>query len=533
VNLRALVLTVLATALALAAALQRPVPAQALSLQPLCTAAGAVSKLAGTACTVASKAPRAINAGKKLLGGHVGGALKALAGGGGGGGAASAVAGKAAFTIGLAAVGAWVAGGAHATLKLSAALLAKTTRPQLTSTWFSASYWRVAGIGALLTLPFLFAAAVQAVLRGDLTVLSRSVFAYLPLSLLVVCIAAPLTMLLLSATDAISSAVASAAHGSGGEVLGRLGGLSAGVSFAWHSPFVVFFVGILVVTAGVLLWLELLMREAAIYVVVLMLPLVFAGMVWPARRVWATRAVEVLVALILSKFAIVAVLSLGGAALGHSTFSAGGMLIGLTLVTLAAAAPWALVRLLPMAEVASSVAGHLRTEAGLVPGNALARMDQAEELAERATPAAGVGGGTEEVARSEAGKLRAGAERSTSEPQPPDLPTAAEQVAEELGHTDTPSRDPHGEYAAAPSITGAPAATAATAATTRPAAATAETGSSTADPPLGSRVKSYRMPFPDEPLELGLEGQAPELVEPPGEDQDGRPPRQESEEGPL
>ena len=57
------------------------------------------------------------------------------------------------------------------------------------------------------------------------------------------------------------------------------------------------------------------MREAAVYVIVLMLPLAFAAMVWPARRIWAIRAIELLVALILSKFAIVAVLSLGGAAL--------------------------------------------------------------------------------------------------------------------------------------------------------------------------------------------------------------------------
>ena len=60
------------------------------------------------------------------------------------------------------------------------------------------------------------------------------------------------------------------------------------------------------------------MREAAVYVVVLMLPLAFAALVWPARRIWAVRAVELLVALILSKFAIVAVLSLGGAAISAS-----------------------------------------------------------------------------------------------------------------------------------------------------------------------------------------------------------------------
>jgi hypothetical protein len=107
-----------------------------------------------------------------------------------------------------------------------------------------------------------------------------------------------------------------------------------------------------------------LIREAAVYVVVMMLPLVFAAMVWPARRVWALRAVEVLVALILAKFAIVSILALAAAALEHS----GGSLIvralaGLVLVLLGAFAPWVLLRLLPLAEVASAAAGHVRDHA--------------------------------------------------------------------------------------------------------------------------------------------------------------------------
>ena len=89
-----------------------------------------------------------------------------------------------------------------------------------------------------------------------------------------------------------------------------------------------------------LLWIELLMRNAAVYIVVLMLPLAFAAMVWPARRVWATRTAEVLVALIVAKFAIVAILALGGAALGPAGGTT-GLLIGLVLVALAAFAPWA------------------------------------------------------------------------------------------------------------------------------------------------------------------------------------------------
>ena len=106
------------------------------------------------------------------------------------------------------------------------------------------------------------------------------------------------------------------------------------------------------------------MRQAAVYVIVLMLPVVFASLVWPARRVWAIRATELLVALILSKFAIVAVLALGGAALSHGLGNGvAALLAGLVLVLLGAFAPWALLRLLPLHELASGAVGTLRAEA--------------------------------------------------------------------------------------------------------------------------------------------------------------------------
>jgi hypothetical protein len=258
-----------------------------------------------------------------------------------------------------------VLGGAKFALRETAVVLSTTSSPQLTSTWFSSTYWRVAGISVLLTLPFLFAAAVQAVLRSDLTLLLRAAFGYLPLAMLAVSIAAPVTMLLLAASDQLSAVVSSAT----GNASNRF------ISFSVESlaeltlvagPFMALFLGLLVVAGAVVLWIELLMREAAVYVIVLMLPLAFAGMVWPARRIWAIRAVELLVALVLSKFAIVAVLSLGGAALfsgasiaGHSVTTA---LAGAVLLIMGAFTPWALLRLLPLAEVASSAAGSLARE---------------------------------------------------------------------------------------------------------------------------------------------------------------------------
>ena len=133
--------------------------------------------------------------------------------------------------------------------------------------------------------------------------------------------------------------------------LAKIGGTIGAVSTIDGSAFLAFLLGLFVVAAAFALWLELMIREAAVYVVVLMLPLAFAALVWPARRVWAARAVELLIALILAKFAIVAVLTLAAAALGHSVFAGPtAMLAGVALLTLAAFAPWALVRLMPMAE---------------------------------------------------------------------------------------------------------------------------------------------------------------------------------------
>lgn len=305
---------------------------------PVCTVAGWFSGLAGTLCSVARKGGELLGAGGKLAGG-AGTAAKAIS--------------VAAVPTGLTV---WVTGAAHAVLTATAAVIGGSTRPQLESSWFSASYWRMAAIGMLLTVPFLFAACVQGILRSDPSLIGRAALGYLPLAVLGTSIAAPLTTLLLSASDGLSTLIAGAAGEAPGAALAKLGastGALAGVS----GTFIAFVVGFVTVAATLTLWVELLIRAAAVYVIVLMLPVVFAALVWPARRVWAIRSVETLVALILAKFAIVAVLSLGGAAIGHGVIGPAAILVGVTLVMLAAFSPWALLRLLPLHEMAAGVEG--------------------------------------------------------------------------------------------------------------------------------------------------------------------------------
>ena len=326
---------------------------------PVCGAAGVVSGAAAAGCEGIGNGGRLLTAGKQLITGNVGGAVNTAVGG-----AAQAVASTASTALALAAIGAWVVGGAQVALNQAAGALSQTTAPQLRTTWFSSTYWRMAAIATVLTLPFLFAAAVQALIRSDLALLARAAFGYLPLAMLAVAIAAPVTMLLLAATDQLCGFISSAAGNAGAHFLANAAVVVAGLTAFTRSPFLAFLVGLFIIGAAFALWIELLMREAAVYVIVLMLPLAFAAMVWPARRIWTVRAAELLVALVLSKFAIVAILSLGGAAIGASAghASIAGIMAGAVLVTLAAFSPWALLRLVPLAELASGAAGGLHAE---------------------------------------------------------------------------------------------------------------------------------------------------------------------------
>jgi hypothetical protein len=93
-----------------------------------------------------------------------------------------------------------------------------------------------------------------------------------------------------------------------------------------------------------------------------MLPLAFAAMVWPARRIWTVRITELLVSLILSKFVIVAVLTLAGAAFAGGAPGVSELLVAMALLLLSVFAPWTLLRILPFTELAASAAGSIRRE---------------------------------------------------------------------------------------------------------------------------------------------------------------------------
>jgi hypothetical protein len=116
-------------------------------------------------------------------------------------------------------------------------------------------------------------------------------------------------------------------------------------------------IALLIAVAAFVLWLELLIRAAAVYVAVLFLPLALATLVWPAVSHWCRRLVETLAALILSKFVIVATLSLAAGAVTSGTAGTGNhgsgfssVLAGGALLLMATFVPFAILRMIPAVE---------------------------------------------------------------------------------------------------------------------------------------------------------------------------------------
>jgi hypothetical protein len=274
------------------------------------------------------------------------------------GGVASSILGTGAGDL-LGALAAGVAQGAAWLLGQVGSVMSSSTSIDLGAPWFRSHYEIMVALAAVVLVPLLLASVIQSVYRQSPSSLVRAALVHLPLALLLGAVAVQLVQLGLAATDAMSAAVSS----SSGDVGSTLSSLATALSSqaAGGGPGVPTFVTLLgavfVSFGALLLWIELLVRSAAVYVATLFFPLALASLVWPAVSQWCRRLVETLATLVLSKFVIVAVLSLAVGALGANDGSMASELAGGALLMLAAFAPFTLLRLVPFVE--SSAAHQL------------------------------------------------------------------------------------------------------------------------------------------------------------------------------
>ncbi len=258
----------------------------------------------------------------------------------------------------LSGISQWVASGAEWLLGQIGDVLSSTTTVDVGATWFKTHYGQMTALAGVVILPMLLASTLQAVIRQNPGQLIKTFLVQLPLALLLAVVAIQVVVLSLSATDAMSDAVAG---GTNADVNSLLTGVTSGLVAAAADPtiasFVLLLISLLIAFASFVLWLELLIRAAAVYVAVLFLPLALATLVWPAVSHWCRRLVETLAALIISKFVIVATLSLAAGAVSSGTAGSGShgsgfssVLAGGALLLMATFVPFAILRMIPAVE---------------------------------------------------------------------------------------------------------------------------------------------------------------------------------------
>jgi len=264
------------------------------------------------------------------------------------------------FTNAVASAGQWF-------LEKVGSLINDTTSPDVVNAgWFVSQYRIMLALAIVIALPFLLVSVAQSVVRADGMQAIRSAFVYLPIAAIFSFVGPAMAQMLINTSDWMSSAVGHDASQNADKFMhdagGWLGALGAGTVNPVAPVFGVLLAAIIVVVGAISIWLELLLRDAAIYISVLFLPIGFSAMVWQAGWRWCKRLIEFLIAIIFAKVFIVAIVNLAAAGLARGGLADKfeGVLAGGALLLMAAFTPIALLKLIPLAEAAVVTAGHQR-----------------------------------------------------------------------------------------------------------------------------------------------------------------------------
>jgi hypothetical protein len=249
----------------------------------------------------------------------------------------------------------WIVGGAQSVLTdLLDEITAPTTVGLGSGDWFTSVAGVMFPLEEFLVAPLLLAATIGAILRQDMRRLARAWAVYLPISMLAGGAVVELTRTGLQFTDQFASSIQELVLPNLQNILATDIGLGI-ISTIADGPFAAA-LSFLVLLGALAIWLELVLRATAIELAVFFMPLALAGLVWPATAHLAKRLIEVLVALMLAKPIIVGALCLGGSAF-QDTRDPSAAVNGVAILLMAAFAPMALLKLIPLVEV--SAIAHL------------------------------------------------------------------------------------------------------------------------------------------------------------------------------
>ncbi|SEO37614.1 hypothetical protein SAMN05216267_1024144 [Actinacidiphila rubida] len=233
--------------------------------------------------------------------------------------------------------------------KLSAAVT-KTTEVDFTNGAFLRQYAVVFAASTILTLVLWLLAVAKRAVRGvPLTEALTEAVGFLWLTVLASAFTPLILYTVVSATDAVTAVVSSGTQSDTQVFFGSFSGALTKGTDIGGGPIMLIVVSLVSVLAAGVLWLELVIRAALLYVGALLGTAVYAGLVdknmWHHVRRWA----GIMIAVIMVKPVIVIVLGLAGALSssdnGPDAFSA--VVSGLAIILLAIFASFMIYRFVP------------------------------------------------------------------------------------------------------------------------------------------------------------------------------------------
>jgi hypothetical protein len=254
----------------------------------------------------------------------------------------------------------WMTDGARWLTKQVQSLIEETTTPELTAGWYRDRFASMAALGMGLSALVAMIALASAALRRDPDALGATFIGMFRAGLGTGLVLA-LVVLALGVADGISNA---AAHDAAGDASSQFWG---DVGDAWGkgggfgSSAIAFFFALVDVIAAGATWIEMLARNAAVYVAVLFMPAALAASIWPRLQAWQSRLTSLLFVVIAMKPVIVVVLSLAGSAAAAGGAAPGkdyGVLLAAVMIlALAACTPWVLMMVVSIDHEGSWAAG--------------------------------------------------------------------------------------------------------------------------------------------------------------------------------
>ncbi len=258
----------------------------------------------------------------------------------------------------------------------------------------------VLGMSMALLLAFFLASIIRALAAGEPGAIIRAALVDVPAAILLMLVSVTVAWILIRIVDEASLAVT----GDVGEAMGEFSASLIAVEALTGAGLLGIIFGLLFIIGAILVWLQLLVRSALIYILVVMAPLGFATRAHPATRQIARRTIEMGVALILSKFAVAVAFGVGATAIESSNGVADGegvdvtgMMTGVAVMLMAAFMPWVIWKAIPFVEAATAAAGVERSPVrAAVAGTSMA-VAASVGVTKLAGGGAAAGGGTSGV----------------------------------------------------------------------------------------------------------------------------------------